>query len=535
MDVDRRWNGWGDPTIDVGLAPHGLETLVSLIGPGTRPADVSLDEVVAAAPPSRLSGEPRLSVDPAERIRHARGQDLPDWIALRSGRLPALPDAVARPTDATGVRDLLDRARRDGWTLLPRGGGTSVVGGVTVVPSDRPVVVVDLSGLAGVRMLDPVSGLATVGAGTLGPALERALGAAGRRLGHLPQSWEYSSVGGWVATRSSGASSMGYGRIEDLFAGGHLETPVGPWDLPPHPASAAGPDLRELVLGSEGRLGIVTDAILRTVPLPARDIVRAYSVPDWDRAQTLARGLATAGMRLTMVRVSTPIETATTISLIRSERSRRLLRRYLGLRGQGDGSCLVLVGMAGADKVVRAVEGEVGRMVRDQRGVGIPTLGTAWVRERFRTPYLRNAVWDAGYAVDTVETAIDWAGLPALAAELGPRLRSGLADEDERVHAYSHLSHLYPSGSSLYVTYAFRSATDPDRTLERWRHLKRLASETVVAHGGTISHQHGVGRVHAPYLAAEKGPLGMTALAGVVQQFDPDGVLAGGVLLEDAS
>jgi alkyldihydroxyacetonephosphate synthase len=418
--------------------------------------------------------------------------------------------------------------------LLPRGGGTSVVGGVTVVPSDRPVVVVDLEALSGVRAVDPLSGLATVGAGTLGPALEAGLAASGRKLGHVPQSWEGSSVGGWVVTRSSGAWSMGYGRIEDLFAGGHLEAPAGTLDLPPFPASAAGPDLRAVVLGSEGRLGVLTDVIVRTVPQPQRDVVRAYALPDWGRALDLGRTLANAGLRLTMVRVATPIETATTITLIPSDRSRRLLRRYLGWRGAGGAeTCLVLVGMAGPDKLVRAVEGEVGRLVRARRGIGVPTLGPAWDRQRLRAPYLRDALWTAGYAVDTLETAIDWARLPALAAALGPALRHGLEAEGERVHAYSHLSHLYPSGSSLYVTYAFRLAADPDETLDRWARLKRLGSQTIVEHGGTISHQHGVGRVHAPYLAAEKGDLGMATLAGLVERFDPRGVLARGVLLED--
>ena len=535
MDDPRRWNGWGDVAVSPTLSPNAIRTLTDLLGPGNPPRDATLDEVVAALPPSRLAPAAGLSMDPVDRIRHARGQDLPDWIALRSGRLPAVPDAVARPASATDVADLLARAATEGWTLIPRGGGTSVVGGVTVVPSARPVVVVDLAGLAGLRHLDPVSGLATVGGGTLGPAVEAALAAAGRRLGHVPQSWEWSSVGGWVATRSSGATSMGVGRIEDLFAGGHLETPVGSLDLPPFPASAAGPDLREFVLGSEGRLGIVTDAILRTVPIPARDVVRAYSLPDWEHALDLGRTLANAGLRLNMVRVSTPLETATTIALIPSDRSRRLLRRYLGWRRQASEACLVLVGMAGPDKVVRAVEGEVGRLVRDRRGIGVPTLGTAWARERFRTPYLRNALWEAGYAVDTVETAIDWARLPALAEALGPVLRHGLEAHDERVHAYSHLSHLYPSGSSLYVTYAFRIAADPDETLVRWTRLKTLASDTIVAHGGTISHQHGVGRVHAPYLAAEKGELGMAALATLVERFDPDGILARGVLLQDGT
>ena len=308
---------------------------------------------------------------------------------------------------------------------------------------------------------------------------------------------------------------------------------AGSLDLPPFPASAAGPDLRQVVLGSEGRLGIVTEAILRTVPLPERDVVRAYSVPGWDRALTVGRTLASAGLGLSMVRVATPIETSTTLALIGSDRSRAFLQRYLGWRGQGSEVCLVLVGMAGRDRVVRAVEGEVGRVIKAQRGIGIPRLGPAWSHERLQAPYLRDGMWAAGYAIETMETAIDWTRLPALADDLVAALAGGLRHEDERVHAYAHLSHLYPSGSSLYVTYAFRVASDPDHTLDRWRRLKTLASETVVAHGGTISHQHGVGRVHAPYLGAEKGALGMATLRGLVERFDPQGILAPGVLLEE--
>jgi alkyldihydroxyacetonephosphate synthase len=188
--------------------------------------------------------------------------------------------------------------------------------------------------------------------------------------------------------------------------------------------------------------------------------------------------------------------------------------------------------MTGPAAVVRAAEGEVGRIVRDARGVGVPGVGAAWRRERFAAPYLRNGLWEAGYAVDTLETAASWSAIPGLAAALGPALRQGLADEDERVHAFSHLSHLYPSGSSLYLTYLFRIADDPDRTLERWRRLKTLGSETIVAHGGTITHQHGVGRDHARYLRAEKGDLGMATLRAVAARFDPDGRLSPGVLLE---
>ena len=533
MTTDRRWNGWGDPALEVALSPRAVDGLGGLVGPGSPPQDATLTSVVASVPESRIGQESGLSLDPADRVSHARGQDATDWIALRSGRVPAVPDAVARPADAAAARALLDRAATAGWTLVPYGGGTSVVGGVTVVASERPVVSVDLRTMSGLRHLDSVSGLARFGAGTTGPAVEAALAPQGLRLGHAPQSFEFSTVGGWVASRSSGQTSMGIGRIERLFAGGHLEAPAGSLDLPPFPASAAGPDLREAVLGSEGRLGILTDVVVRATRLPQREIVRAYSLPDWDRALDFGRALASAGLPLAMVRVSTPQETATTLLIAPERRTTRLLRRYLAARRHGPESCLALVGIGGTDRMVRATEGEVVRHVRARRGIGVPGLGPAWHRERFRGPYLRNALWAAGYAVDTLETAVPWSGVGRLVHELGDTLSTGLATDGERVHAFAHLSHLYPSGSSLYVTLVFRIAADPDETLERWRRLKQLASETIVSHGGTISHQHGVGRVHAPYLAAEKGALGMDALRSLVDRFDPGGVLHRGVLLDD--
>jgi alkyldihydroxyacetonephosphate synthase len=539
MTSERRWNGWGSPDVVTTLSETALTLLGQVVGAGTPPEDARLEAVVGAVPASRIGPDDAaalgLSLAPEDRVRRARGQSLPDWIALRSGRLPAVPDAVARPADAGAVRALFDRARVAGWRCIPYGAGSNVVGGVSVRADPRPVVTIDLGAMAGLRALDDASGLATFGAGTLGPDLEAALEPHGLELGHVPQSFEWSSVGGWVATRSSGTQSMGVGRIEALFAGGHLEAPAGGLDLAPYPASAAGPDMRELVLGSEGRLGVITDVIVRARPRPARDIVRAYRLRHWEDAMELGRTLARAGLPLRLVRVSTPAETHTMLSMAGDDRGIRWLKRYVRWRGHGPESCLVLVGFAGSASVVRSTEGEVATLVRQARGIGVPGLGPAWRRERFRGPYARNAVWEAGYAVDTMETAAPWSAIPGLAAAIAPALRHGLDDEDERVHAFSHLSHLYPTGSSLYVTYLYRIAQDPDHTLDRWRRLKRLASEAIVAHGGTISHQHGIGTDHAPYLAAERGPLGMASLADAIARFDPDGILHRGVLLEDGA
>jgi alkyldihydroxyacetonephosphate synthase len=529
----RRWNGWGDESIETDLPPRALELLASLVGPGTPPRDATLDAVVAAVPASRLAPDPRADDDPLERVRHARGQSLPDWVALRSGRLGAVPDAVARPVDAAAVADLFALATRTGAALLPYGGGTSVVGGVTVRPSDRPVVTVDLAATAGLHALDETSGLATFGAGTTGPMLEAALEPHGLTLGHFPQSFEASTVGGWVVTRSAGQQSRGFGRIEDLFAGGHLETPRGPYDLATYPASAAGPDLREVVLGSEGRLGVLTDVTVRATTRAKLERFNAYLVPDWDRALLLARRLAQSGLPLSMVRVSTPFETATTFALVGDSRATGLLRRYLGWRGLGPERCLAIVGLTGNPGVVGSTARAVDDLVRGSRGVAGPGIGSAWRQGRFSAPYLRNALWDAGYAVDTLETATDWTRLPDLAVALGRTLRHGLEPSAERVHAFSHLSHGYPTGSSLYTSYVFRLAADPDETLERWRTLKTAASRVIVEHGATISHQHGVGIDHTPYLAAEKGALGMEAIESIVRTFDPDGRMARGALLGD--
>jgi alkyldihydroxyacetonephosphate synthase len=446
-----------------------------------------------------------------------------------------VPDGVARPADSDEVRELLALASASGASVIPYGGGTSVVGGINPRPDGPPTLTIALDRLTGLANLDERSGLARFGGGTTGPDVEAALTPNGLTLGHFPQSFERSTLGGWVAARSAGQQSIGFGRIEDLFAGGRVEAPAGSFVMPAHPASAAGPDLRQLILGSEGRLGIVTEATVRVVPRPAREAFPAWFLPDWPHALEAARSIARAGLPLSMVRASTPLETATLLALAGRSRSIGLLRRYLSFRRVGPEPSLLLVGASGAEPIVEAAVREVAGLVRQQGGIAVGgSLGRRWVASRFRTPDLRDALWDAGYALDTLETAVEWTRLPDLAAAVARTLRHGLDDLAERVHAFSHLSHVYPSGSSLYATYVFRRAADPDETLARWRRLKDAASQAIVDHGGTISHQHGVGRDHAMYLPAEKGELGMAVLADVARRFDPDGIMNPGVMLGDA-
>jgi alkyldihydroxyacetonephosphate synthase len=267
----QRWNGWGDETLTYPLPASVVELMTNLLGLGMPPRDASLADVVAHVPASRLPVHPLISIDAADRVRHARGQSFPDLIALRSGRIPVFPDGVAYPMNATDVRALLDYASTAGTQLIPYGGGTSVVGHITPQPGAAPVLTVDMRRMNRLLDLDTENCLARFGPGVAGPDLEAQLLAHGYTLGHYPQSFEHSTLGGWIATRSRGQQSLGYGRIEQLFVGGHMEAPVGSLPLAPFPASATEPDLREMVLGSEGRLGILAEAIVRVVPiLPAK-------------------------------------------------------------------------------------------------------------------------------------------------------------------------------------------------------------------------------------------------------------------------
>lgn len=526
----KRWNGWGDAAVTIPLPKNAGAFLDPRVGTGTQPRDVSLEDVVASVPASRLPSSPLFLTEAIERVKHARGQSFPDWLALRSGRVGLFPDGVAFPESDAGVRSLLSFARETGARLVPYGGGTSVAGHVNPLPSDRPVLTVDLSRMSRLETVDFESRLATFGAGVLGPDLEAQLRPHGLTLGHFPQSFEHSTLGGWIATRSSGQQSLGYGRIERLFAGGRLESPEGALVLPAFPASAAGPDLREVVLGSEGRIGILTEATVRVSPLPRAETFHAVFFPNWDAGFVAMRAIAQAKLALSMLRLSTPIETETSLALAAGVLVAGM-EKYLALRGARTGKCLLFVGATGSSRAVEAARKDALSIAREAGGVvmGQP-LGKHWLKNRFKGPYLRNSLWDAGYGVDTLETAAPWSRIHAILADVEKGLREALQEIGERVHVYSHLSHAYPDGSSAYTTYVFRLAPDPDETLERWRKLKGAASRAIVNGGGTISHQHGVGVDHAPYLHAEKGVFGMSALRASARFFDPEGLMNPGKL-----
>ena len=529
----RRWNGWGDESNDFPLKASGLAFLQARLGAGRVLPDAALATVLDSVPASRLPAHPLVSTDAEMRLRHARGQSLPDWLALRSGDITRFPDGVAEPHDSSEVRALLDWAAAENVLVIPYGGGTSVVGHINPPAAERPILTLSLARMNRLLEIDPLSQVATFGAGTPGPLLEQQLNEQGYMLGHFPQSWELSTVGGWVASRSSGQQSMRYGRIEQLFAGGRLETATGTLNIPAIPASSAGPDLREIVLGSEGRFGVLTEVKLRITPLPEKEAFHVAFMPDWLSAVALVRSLAQAKLPLSMLRLSNAEETRSHLQLAGHEKLLGWLEKYLALRGQGEGKCMITFGVTGARRACRDNLAEAKRRIAAAGGVHVGTLlGNKWQESRFRSPYLRHGLWEHGYAVDTLETCVNWNRVPQMVEAVEQAIRTHSGD-NEPVHVFTHLSHLYPQGSSIYTTYVFRCSDSYQQTRQRWAAMKQAASDEIARLGGTISHQHGVGRDHAPWLEREKSAAGMAVLRHLAQHFDPQQRLNPGCLIEE--
>lgn len=522
----RRWNGWGQTSTNYPLPVNAADFLTKQIGHGSQTEDARLESILERVPASRLPEQPALDTSPHTRLLHACGQSLPDWVALRSGQISRFPDGVAFPENENELRFWLDYAQKHHLQVIPYGGGTSVVGHITPLSELGPVLTLDLSKMNQLISLDTESRLATFGAGISGPGLENQLNRQGYTLGHFPQSFELSTLGGWIATRSSGQQSYYYGRIEDLFAGGHLETPAGPLDLPCLPASAAGPDLRQFVLGSEGRLGIISQATVRIQPLPAFEAFYGIFFREWEKGVHAVRSMVQAGLPISMARLSDPTETETTLILSGKDNLVGWAKRGLGALRYSDQRCLLILGITGHQRHVNQTLQQIKKIAQKDGGLFTgETIGKLWRKSRFLTPYLRNTLWDKGFAIDTLETALPWTKVIPTAAALKKAIHTGIQAHQQRAWVFAHLSHVYPDGASIYVTTIFPRSAEPEQTFQHWRSMKAAASQVIVAQGGTISHQHGVGLDHAPYLPAEKGRLGMQLLQACAQSLDPHGMM----------
>src|SRR3954451_17480761 len=536
--MDSTWTTWAGEQPRLGGST--LAMLQRLLGPLTPTEAAPIESAIVR--PSALSqgaldrlcgalGTDGVLVDDRSRAEHSGGQSYADIVRRRRGDTSGAPDAVLLPADADAVQRALEVCTAERITVVPWGGGTSVVGGLDAVRGDGvAVVALDLRRLDRLLEVDADSHTATFQPGIRTPAAEAALAEHGFTLGHVPHSFERASLGGYVVTRSAGQASSGYGRIDDLVVGLRLATPVGELVLPAMPGSAAGPDLRRLVLGSEGTLGVVTEVTLRVRPIPATRRYEGWMLPSWDRGLEAMRGLAQRRDHPDITRLSDPDETQISLALSGSGGlTKRLLSTYLRRRGVADG-CLVVFGFEGDDNDVRHRRRATRRVLRSAGGVSLgKRAGRSWEHGRFRGPRLRDAILDAGVLAETLETANTWRGLP----ETYDAVRRALQASLGKAVVGCHVSHLYETGASLYFTVL--AAAEQGREVEQWTAAKSAANDAIVRTGATITHHHAVGTVHRDHVAAEIGDVGIAALRAVKRQLDPAGIINPGKLLPPAA
>ena len=535
-----RWNGWGNVSINKKVSPHGAKLIKSHIGKTKKLSSVSLQQVLKTVPKSRLPAAmtklATVSIDKEVRLRHARGQSFPDWIAMHSGAFEVFPDGVAFPESTADVENLLTLASEHDLIVIPFGGGTSVVGHINPQKGSRPVLTIAMSKMDQLIDLDTESQIATFGAGTQGPAVEAQLDVQGYRLGHYPQSWELSTLGGWIAARSSGQQSLGYGRIEQMFAGGTLVTPQGVLNIADIPASSAGPDLREMMMGTEGRAGIFTEVKMRVQPQPEEELFKVAFLPNWEAGKEVLRQAVQKNVRLSMLRLSNAVETDAHLHLGTSPSQFLAISTYLKARGMSSEKVMLTYGVSGDKAQNKLALTQFNKLLKQHGSVTgkiTDIMGSVWAHGRFKFPYLRGTLWDKGIMVDTFETATNWNNIDEQMQQMQEAVRNALSDEGENVMAFTHISHVYKQGASLYTTYFFRAAKDHATTLKRWQKIKQAASLSLANGTATISHQHGVGRDHAPYLAAEKGKLGIQVTRDMFKSLDPEQRMNPGVLIKE--
>ncbi|MEU3854894.1 FAD-binding oxidoreductase [Streptomyces sp. NPDC029554] len=529
--MDMLWNGWGDPARATPLPDTVTGLLRDWLGVKPQPAaSVRLEEIEVSTP--ALEGTPlhalqaalgdrakSVRTDTESRVRHTRGKSTPDLLRIRAADTTDAPAAVALPQSHDEVLAVLRVCAEHRIAVVPFGGGTSVVGGLAPTPR-ASFIALDLRHMNRLLDLDPISRTATLQPGLRAPEAEALLSRHGFTLGHFPQSYEWATIGGFAATRSSGQASAGYGRFDEMVLGLTLATPEGTLDTGRAPRSAAGPDLRQLLLGSEGAFGVITSVTVRVRPVPQTRRYTAWRFDSFDQGTAALRRLAQDGPRPTVLRLSD--ETETLIGLAHPEAISLTPERQ-------SAGCLAVVGFEGTEEETTQRRAACAVVLVECGGEFMgDEPGERWARGRYAAPYLRDSLLEAGAFAETLETATYWSRLPDLYAAVREALTATLTENGTPPLVMCHISHVYENGASLYFTVVSAQGEEP---VAHWMRAKHAANEAILAAGGTITHHHAVGTDHRDWYVREASDLGVAALRAVKRRLDPDGLLNPGVLL----
>lgn len=523
------WNAWGDPGAARPLSDAIVGLLRGALGVEPATGDQRRPEDVVVTPSALSStdrqaladivGTEHLGISTLDRLLRAGGKSTPDLLRRNATGQQDVPDAVLVPGNDTELAAIFDYCSAHSIAIVPFGGGTSVVGGLDPMRGEAGAVIsIDLRRFDTLVELDEISGEAVLGAGLTGPRAEELLAERGFSLGHFPQSFEFATIGGFAATRSSGQDSAGYGRFDDMVCGVRIVTPAGTLDLGRAPASAAGPDLRQLILGSEGTLGVITAVRVRVHPLPETTRYEAWSFPDFATGTAALRAVAQTGTGPTVIRLSDEAETGINLATADSIGEQQIT-----------GGALAVTLFEGTAAHTASRHNETRAVLQAHGGTSLGEApAKAWEHGRFSAPYLRDSLLAAGALCETLETATTWSAIPALKQAVTDALTNSLGESGTPALVMCHISHVYPTGASLYFTVVAGQRGD---ALVQWRAAKTAACEAIVAAGGTITHHHAVGADHRDWMRAEIGDLGVEVLRAVKKTLDPAGILNPGKLI----
>jgi alkyldihydroxyacetonephosphate synthase len=550
-----KWSGWGAEGVsfsaddkpalgpflrqELGLESTGVLAAPISFGDLDVPEPSLSDELLGAL--RGVVGDAAVSVDALDRVVHARGKSLRDLVRHRAGELGRIPDVVVRPGDEAEVAALLAVALDADAVLIPFGGGTNISGSLEVPPDEtRSVVSLDLSRLDQVLEIDETSRLARIQAGVFGPQLEQQLGARGWTLGHFPDSFSHSTLGGWIATRSSGMQSDRFGDVAQLTRGLRVVTPTGILVVRPVPATSTGPSVREMILGSEGRLGIITEATVQVHRVAEQRTILGYLFPDWPAGLAAMRDIAASDASPSITRVSDAAETRFSFATKKGNAlvdrlKSRALREFLERRRGFDVSamCLSFIGYEGSAAHVAIQRKLTGRIVAEHGGVCIGAgPGELYDQKKFDTPYIRDYLLDRGALADVSETAAPWSALPEVYDNVMAAARGRFDALGVKGYIMSHLSHSYHGGACLYFTFAFRP--DPARDgLADYDTIKSAIQQAFMDAGATLSHHHAVGTEHAPWLEQDISAPGVAMVRALFEAVDPGANLNPGKIVAD--
>jgi alkyldihydroxyacetonephosphate synthase len=524
-----KWDAWGDPEQAKPLSDGIRNLLTQALGVGDVPLPELDPEQVKLRPSAlsaadrdalaRIVGAQNCGVEDGARLLRAGGKSTLDLLRRRDPGVQDAPDAVLLPGDEDEVADILQLCGQRSIAVIPFGGGTSVVGGLDPLRGQfKAVISLDMRRLNELHHLDEVSGEAELGAGVTGPDAERLLGERGFSLGHFPQSFEFATIGGFAATRSSGQDSAGYGRFNDMVRGLRAITPAGVLDLGRAPESAAGPDLRQLLIGSEGVFGVITRVRVKVHPAPVATRYEAWSFPDFATGADGLRAVAQTATGPTVLRLSDEAETGVNLATTENIGENSIT-----------GGCLAITVFEGSEEHVESRHAETRALLKAKGGTSLGEApARAWEHGRFNAPYLRDSLLSAGALCETLETATNWSNIAAVKTAVTEALTTALAETGTPALVLCHISHVYPTGASLYFTVVAGQRGNP---IEQWRKAKTAASDAMVRTGATITHHHAVGADHRPWMRDEVGDVGVRVLQAVKATLDPAGILNPGKLI----